>query len=59
VWAETRHTEHPEFTLTEMLETEREHLMPMPEAFDGYVEKASRVSSTCPDFCHLVRKFEV
>ena len=47
VWAETRHTEHPEFTLTEMLETEREHLMPMPEAFDGYVEKASRVSSTC------------
>ena len=47
VWGETRHTEHPEFTLTEMLETEREHLMPMPEAFDGYVEKASRVSSTC------------
>jgi hypothetical protein len=30
-----------------MLETEREHLMPMPEAFDGYVEKASWVSSTC------------
>jgi hypothetical protein len=30
-----------------MLEIEREHLMAMPEAFDGYVERSSRVSSTC------------
>ena len=47
VWAETPHPEHPEFTVGEMVEMEREHLMPMPEAFDGYVEKPSRVSSTC------------
>ncbi len=30
-----------------MLEHERPHLMPMPEPFDGYVEKPARVSSTC------------
>jgi hypothetical protein len=30
-----------------MLEHERSHLMPMPEPFDGYVEKPARVSSTC------------
>jgi len=30
-----------------MLEHERTHLMPMPVAFDGYVEKPARVSSTC------------
>jgi hypothetical protein len=30
-----------------MLELEREHLMSMPEPFDGYVESPSRVSSTC------------
>ena len=29
-----------------MLEHERTHLMPMPEPFDGYVEKPARVSST-------------
>jgi transposase len=47
IWAETKHPEHPELSLADMLDIEREHLMPMPEAFDGYVEKASRVSSTC------------
>ncbi len=30
-----------------MLEIEREHLMPMPAPFDGYVEHPARVSSTC------------
>ena len=30
-----------------MLEIERDHLMAMPEPFDGYVEKPSQVSSTC------------
>ena len=30
-----------------MLELEKGHLMSMPAAFDGYVEKAARVSSTC------------
>lgn len=30
-----------------MLELERAEMMPMPTAFDGYVERAVRVSSTC------------
>ncbi len=30
-----------------MLDLEREHLMSMPEPFDGYVENPARVSSTC------------
>ena len=47
VWAETAHPEHAQFTIADMLEIEREHLMAMPEAFDGYVERSSRVSSTC------------
>ena len=47
LWEELRHPEHPAFTLAEMLEHEQTHLMPMPAAFDGYVEKPARVSSTC------------
>jgi len=47
VWADTQHTEHQQFTVAEMLELEREHLMSMPEPFDGYVERLARVSSTC------------
>jgi len=47
LWAEVRHPEHSQFSVAEMLEHERAHLMPMPEAFDGYVEKPARVSSTC------------
>jgi hypothetical protein len=31
----------------EMLEQERAELMPMPTAFDGYVERSAKVSSTC------------
>jgi transposase len=47
LWQELKHPEHPAFTLAEMLEHERESLMPMPAPFDGYVEKPARVSSTC------------
>ncbi|MEO6747927.1 MAG: IS21 family transposase [Caldimonas sp.] len=47
LWAEIRHPEHKQFSVAEMLEHERAHLMPMPEAFDGYIEKPARVSSTC------------
>ncbi len=47
LWSEVRHPEHGQFSLAEMLEHERGHLMPMPEPFDGYVEKPARVSSTC------------
>ena len=47
LWDEIRHPEHKQFSVAEMLEHERPHLMPMPQAFDGYVEKPARVSSTC------------
>jgi transposase len=47
LWQEVRHPEHEQFSVAEMLEHERPHLMPMPEPFDGYVENPARVSSTC------------
>ena len=47
LWEEIRHPEHEQFSVAEMLEHERPHLMPMPAAFDGYVEQPARVSSTC------------
>lgn len=47
LWNELRHPGYKEFSVAEMLEQERAHLMPMPTPFDGYVEKLSRVSSTC------------
>ena len=49
LWGEVRHPEHGQFSVAEMLENERPHLMPMPmpEPFDGYVENPARVSSTC------------
>jgi transposase len=47
LWAEVRHPEHKQFSVAEVLELEREHIMPMPTPFDGYVEEAARVSSTC------------
>lgn len=34
-------------TIAEALEHEQAHLMPMPAAFDGYIESPARVSSTC------------
>jgi hypothetical protein len=47
LWDEVRHPEHDQFSVAEMLDNERPHLMPMPEPFDGYVENPARVSSTC------------
>ncbi len=47
LWGEIRHPEHEQFSVAEMLEHERSHLMPVPAPFDGYVEKLARVSSTC------------
>ncbi len=41
------HPECPGMSITEALEIERPELMPMPAAFDGYVESPARVSSTC------------
>ena len=47
IWVDTVHPEHKQFTVAEMLELEQVHLMDMPAAFDGYVERLARVSSTC------------
>ncbi|OIQ97613.1 integrase core domain protein [mine drainage metagenome] len=47
LWDEIRHPDHDQFSVAEMLEHEQTQLMPMPEPFDGYVEKPARVSSTC------------
>ena len=47
LWSEVRHPEHKQFSVAEMLEHERPHLMPMPEPFDGYVQNPARVTSTC------------
>jgi len=47
LWSELRHPEYREFSVAEMLEQEAAEMMPMTMAFDGYVEKLARVSSTC------------
>ncbi|MFM7332123.1 MAG: IS21 family transposase [Brachymonas sp.] len=47
LWGEIRHPEYQQFSVLEMLEQERAQLMPMPTAFDGYVERSAKVSSTC------------
>jgi transposase len=47
LWSEIRHPEYKQFSVMEMLEQERAELMPMPTAFDGYVERSAQVSSTC------------
>ena len=47
LWEDLRHPEHGQFSVAEILEHERGHLMPVPEPFDGYVEHPARVTSTC------------
>jgi transposase len=47
LWGDLRHPQFKEFSILEMLEQERAQMMPMPSAFNGYVEKTARVSSTC------------
>lgn len=47
LWSEVAHPEFKAFSVLEMLEQERGEMMPMTTAFDGYVEKSARVSSTC------------
>jgi transposase len=47
LWQEQTHPEQRNRLIAEMWEEEREHLMPMPVAFDGFVEYTKRVSSTC------------
>lgn len=47
LWSECRHPEYPDLTIADVLEHEQAQLMPMPTPFDGYIEVAARVSSTC------------
>ena len=47
LWSEIRHPEYPQLSVADVLEQERTELMPMPEAFDGYIERSAKVSSTC------------
>jgi hypothetical protein len=41
-----RHPDYKGVSVADVLDQEREHLMPMPAPFDGYVERLARVSST-------------
>ena len=45
-WEEMHHPQWPELTLAEVLQDEQARLMPLPRAFDGYVELPARVSAT-------------
>lgn len=47
LWGELLHPQYNGLTVADVLELERAELMPMPTAFDGYVERTVRVSSTC------------
>jgi transposase len=47
LWEEVKHPDYRKLSIAEVFEHERAHLMPMPTPFDGYVERAARVSSTC------------
>ncbi|OTP80106.1 Mobile element protein [Caballeronia sordidicola] len=47
LWGEVRHPDYKGVSVADVLDQEREHLMPMPAPFDGYVERLARVSSTC------------
>jgi transposase len=47
LWSEIRHPEYKQFSVQEMLAQELPEMMPMPAAFDGYVEREASVSSTC------------
>ena len=57
-WREIRHPESTEFSVLEMLEKERQVLMPMPTAFDGYVEKSAKVSNTSQETKLTVPDFQ-
>ena len=47
LWKERLHPEYKLKTIAQMWELEREHLMPMSNPFDGFIEHSKRVSSTC------------
>jgi len=47
LWQELPHPEDKRRTLSDCWQAEREYLMAVPAAFDGFVEFHKRVSSTC------------
>jgi transposase len=47
LWQEIPHPEDKQRTIAEYWAVEKACLMPMPVAFDGFVEQTKRVSSTC------------
>ena len=47
LWQETAHPQMKNRSLAECLAQEQPKLMPVPVAFDGFVEVSKRVSSTC------------
>jgi len=47
LWLELEHPEYKGRSIADVWQEEQEHLMPMPFAFDGFVEQAKRVTSTC------------
>lgn len=47
LWQETAHPQFKTRALAACLEDERAQMMPVPAAFDGFIEYSKRVSSTC------------
>jgi len=47
LWQELPHPEDRTRTIADYWQDEQQHLMPLPAAFDGFVEHTKRVSSTC------------
>ncbi|QGX38415.1 IS21 family transposase [Permianibacter aggregans] len=47
LWQETAHPEYRARSLAECQADEQSEMMPVPAAFDGFVEESKRVSSTC------------
>ncbi len=45
-WETMAHPEWPAMTIADVLQDERMHLLPVPKAFDGYVQQPVRVSPT-------------
>jgi hypothetical protein len=49
LWSELPHPQYKGLTVADVLELERVEMMPMPSAFDGYVERTVRVLQYLPD----------
>ena len=47
LWRELPHPENKQRCIAEYWAEEREHLMPVPTVFDGFIEHTKRVSATC------------